>query len=91
MQEATFRLSETAISTLQHLAEATGQSPDQILSDAISLYSEAHSLMPQSASSTEPDPLIGLFIGSPDLATQSEEILQHDLTPQGWTWKPKSR
>lgn len=29
------------------------------------------------------DPLIGLFAGSPDLATQSEEILHQDLTSQG--------
>lgn len=88
MQEATFRLSEEAIATLQHLAQATGQSPDEILSDAISLYSETHSLPSDSVDSTLSDPLIGLFAGSPDLATQSEEILQQDLTAQGWTWKP---
>lgn len=40
--------------------------------------------------STVPDPLIGLFAGSPDLATQSEEILHQDLTAQGWTWKQPS-
>ncbi|MBD1844311.1 hypothetical protein H6F89_13105 [Cyanobacteria bacterium FACHB-63] len=37
------------------------------------------------------DPLIGLFAGSPDLATRSEEILHQDLTPQGWTWKQPSQ
>ena len=89
MQEATFRLSEAAIATLQHLAQATGQSPDEILSDAISLYSETHSLTPGSVDSTPVDSLIGLFAGSPHLATQSEEILQQDLTAQGWTWKPR--
>jgi twitching motility protein PilJ len=34
------------------------------------------------------DSLIGLFSGSPDLATQSEDILQKSITPtSGWTWK----
>jgi len=34
------------------------------------------------------DPLIGLFSGSPDLATQAETILQQDITPNsGVTWK----
>ena len=34
------------------------------------------------------DPLIGLFAGSPDLATKSEEILQQEITEKsGWTWK----
>ncbi|OIP69214.1 MAG: hypothetical protein AUK43_13545 [Oscillatoriales cyanobacterium CG2_30_40_61] len=34
------------------------------------------------------DPLIGLFAGSPDLATQSEEILNRELNPtSGFTWK----
>jgi hypothetical protein len=36
----------------------------------------------------ESDPLIGLFRGSPDLATQSEEILQQEIKESsGWTWK----
>ncbi len=34
------------------------------------------------------DPLIGLFAGSPDLATKSEEILQQEITEKsGWAWK----
>jgi hypothetical protein len=34
------------------------------------------------------DPLIGLFAGSPDLATKSEEILQQEITEKsGWRWK----
>lgn len=40
---------------------------------------------------TGKDPLIGLFAGSPDLATRSEEILHQDLTLQGWTWKQPSQ
>ena len=35
------------------------------------------------------DPLIGLFSGSPDLATRSEDILQQSIdSTSGWTWKP---
>ena len=34
------------------------------------------------------DPLIGLFSGSPDLATQAEEILEQELNSiSGFTWK----
>ena len=34
------------------------------------------------------DPLVGLFAGSPDLATKSEEFLRQEITEKsGWTWK----
>jgi hypothetical protein len=37
---------------------------------------------------TDPDPLIGLFSGSPNLATNAEEILQQAIEAQaGWSWK----
>ncbi len=37
---------------------------------------------------TEPDPLIGLFSGSPNLATDAENLLQQTIEPQtGWSWK----
>jgi len=40
---------------------------------------------------SEDDPLIGLFAGSPDLATNSEEILQEEITDKsGWTYKKVS-
>ncbi len=36
------------------------------------------------------DPLIGLFQGSADLATKSEEILEEEIQEHsGWTWKEK--
>jgi len=38
--------------------------------------------------SPETDPLIGLFSGSPNLATNAEDILQQSAsTDSGWTWK----
>lgn len=40
------------------------------------------------ADSAKTDPLIGLFSGSPTLATNAEDILQQNATPDsGWTWK----
>ncbi|ELS05135.1 hypothetical protein Xen7305DRAFT_00048750 [Xenococcus sp. PCC 7305] len=40
------------------------------------------------AISEEEDPIIGLFSGSPNLAEQSEEILQQEIQQNsGWTWK----
>ncbi|MFN6516684.1 MAG: hypothetical protein RMY29_019560 [Nostoc sp. CreGUA01] len=34
------------------------------------------------------DPLIGLFAATPDLAANSEDILQQEITEKsGWTWK----
>jgi hypothetical protein len=44
-------------------------------------------IVPQQPS-TDPDPLIGLFSGSPNLATNAEEILQQAIEAQaGWSWK----
>lgn len=67
------------------LAHRRGQSPEAIVNEAVALYLDTQSAKLRS---TEPDPLIGLFAGSPDLATKSEEILQQGITEQsGWTWK----
>lgn len=34
------------------------------------------------------DPLVGLFSGVTDLATNSEDILEQEITEKsGWTWK----
>ncbi|VXD18207.1 hypothetical protein [Planktothrix paucivesiculata] len=67
------------------------------LSDQIHLASQIMQLveqkMPPSTGEIAPipqseDPLIGLFAGSPDLATQSEEILNRELnSTSGFTWK----
>ncbi len=38
--------------------------------------------------SLESDPLVGLFADATDLATNSEAILQQEITGKsGWTWK----
>ncbi len=70
---------------LTHLAQQRGQSPEIIVTEAVNLYLQLQSAQPQTP---EKDSLIGLFAGSPDLAEQSEAILQQDITPaSGWTWK----
>jgi hypothetical protein len=36
----------------------------------------------------EPDPLIGFFSSSPNLAEESEQILEAEIAQKsGWTWK----
>ncbi|MDY6804599.1 MAG: hypothetical protein SXA11_12435 [Cyanobacteriota bacterium] len=41
---------------------------------------------------SEDEPLIGLFAASPDLATNSEEILREEITDKsGWTYKEMPR
>ena len=67
------------------------------ISEQIGLASQLMQLVVQKVpSSTETitsqsqveDPLIGLFSGSPDLATQAEEILEQELNSiSGFTWK----
>jgi len=68
------------------------QMPEQLANQDIELilvYQRVES--PDSADEPLPpqeDPLIGLFSGSPDLATQSETILEQNITPtSGFTWK----
>ena len=69
------------------LAQRKGQAPEALIKEAIVTYLTTQDLQRSESPATESDPLIGLFAGSPDLATQSEEILQQEITPSGWTWK----
>ncbi|CAN1211536.1 hypothetical protein TUMEXPCC7403_15140 [Tumidithrix helvetica PCC 7403] len=56
--------------------------------EIILIYQPIETDSPQEFLTTQDDPLIGLFAGSPDLAEKSEEILQLEITPNsGWTWK----
>ncbi|MEL7355573.1 MAG: hypothetical protein AAFN40_03305 [Cyanobacteria bacterium J06560_6] len=81
--------------TIQELLSAAQQLS---LSDQIRLASQlmqTASQKLQASTDTAPaesdpieDPLIGLFAGSPDLASQSEEILSKEVQPAaGFTWK----
>ncbi|MEB3312794.1 MAG: hypothetical protein VKL98_01480 [Cyanobacteriota bacterium] len=43
----------------------------------------------ESRSVVDDDPIVGLYSGSPDLATNAEDILAAEIQPKsGWTNKP---
>ena len=65
---------------LAPLAQNPDQTTESTVSEEVISYSEIQAI--------DNDPLIGLFSGSPDLATQSEDILQQSIdSTSGWTWK----
>jgi hypothetical protein len=73
------------VDRLTQLAQKRGQTAESIITEAVLSYLQAQ--VPDE-NDVNNDPLIGLFSGSPDLATQSEDILQQSITPtSGWTWK----
>lgn len=69
---------------LTDLAQKRGLSLDVLVTEAILVYLNAQK---SQELASESDPLIDLFSGSTGLATQSEAILQQEITPSGWTWK----
>jgi predicted DNA-binding protein len=70
---------------LAKLARKRGQTTESIITEAVLSYLQVQAL---DDNVLDDDPLIGLFSGSPDLATQSEDILQQSITAtSGWTWK----
>ena len=64
------------LTSLVKIADQKGQTLESTLSEAVELYLENQ---PTATVSTQPDPLIGLFKGSPHLATESEEILEKEM------------
>ena len=77
---------QTLLEKLINLASNRGQSPESIISEAVRLYLEIQSL--ETVNDAVSDPLIGLFAATPDLAINSEDILQNEVTEKsGWTWK----
>lgn len=66
------------------LAHQKGQSPEAIITEAVRQYIASATVKRTDVS----NPLVGLFAGSPDLATESENILQQEIAQKsGWTWK----
>lgn len=66
------------------------QLPDQLANQEVEIVLVYQTVgeSQEQAAPTADDSLIGLFSGSPDLATQSKEILQDEIHSQsGWTWK----
>jgi hypothetical protein len=73
------------IEQLTQLAHKRGQTTESIITEAVLSYLQTQ--VPNDSDISD-DPLIGLFSGSPDLATQSEDILQQSINAtSGWTWK----
>jgi hypothetical protein len=73
------------IERLTQLAQKRGQTAESIVTEAVLSYLQTQ--VPDK-NDVNDDSLIGLFSGSPDLATQSEDILQQSITAtSGWTWK----
>jgi hypothetical protein len=64
------------IERLAQLARKRGQTTESIITEAVLSYLQAQVL---DESAIGDDPLIGLFSGSPNLATQSEDILQQPI------------
>jgi hypothetical protein len=74
------------IEQLTQLARKRGQTTESIVTEAVLSYLQTQ--VPDE-NDVNDDPLIGLFSGSPDLATQSEDILEQSIAAtSGWTWKP---
>jgi hypothetical protein len=77
---------QTLLEKLINLASKRGQSPESIISEAVRSYLEIQSL--ETVNDAVSDPLIGLFAATPDLAINSKDILQNEVTEKsGWTWK----
>ncbi|MBO1351677.1 MAG: hypothetical protein EBE86_031860 [Hormoscilla sp. GUM202] len=84
---------QALLEKLLALARQRGQSPEAIVTEIVNIYLERQPLAIgdlglRSAHATRSDPLVGMFAGSPDLATKSETILQAEIREKsGWTWK----
>ncbi len=65
----------TLLTNLAKIASQQGKSIESTLSEAVQLYLENQPIEPLTP---QPDRLIGLFKGSPNLATESEDILQKE-------------
>jgi predicted transcriptional regulator len=77
---------QTLLEKLINLASKRGQSPESIISEAVKSYLETQ--LQETVNDAVSDPLIGLFAATPDLAINSEDILQNEVTEKsGWTWK----
>jgi len=76
---------QALLEKLLALARQRGQSPEAIVTEIVKIYLERQ---PLAIGDMGSDPLVGMFAGSPDLATKSETILQEEIREKsGWTWK----
>jgi hypothetical protein len=87
--EIATQLDDDHAGKLAYIQTQTSQDLTEILNQAIDLYyQKLNPAQDTPLPTTLEDPLIGLFSGSPNLATQAREILQQEVKPEsGWTWK----
>ena len=65
------------------------QTPDLTVGETVEVFIIT-TKYPKNEDNDDSDPLIGLFEGSPDLATKSEDMLHQEIKEDsGWTWKEK--
>lgn len=80
---------------LQDLAQLSAEEQLEVIAQATEHLKRRATTKPQqpdaesaSPSDASADPLMGLFSGSPNLATESEKILEQEISAHsGWTWK----
>jgi DNA polymerase III psi subunit len=74
------------LAKLLTLANQQQKTLEALLEEAILQYFQ---LQEQEVLSVDDDPIVGLYSGSPDLATNAEDILAAEIQPKsGWTNKP---
>ena len=73
------------LAKLLSLANQQQKTLEALLEEAILQYVQ---IQEQEILSADEDPIVGLYSGSPDLATNAETILAADIQPRsGWTKK----
>ncbi len=86
--EIATQLDDDHAGKLAYIQTQTSQDLTEILNQAIDLYYQKLNPTQDTPPTALEDPLIGLFSGPPNLATQAKEILQQEVKPEsGWTWK----
>jgi hypothetical protein len=69
----------------------TVQLPESLANQEVELILSYQPVQEVTLSDPDTDPLIGLFTGSHNLATDSESILEREIAPRtGWSWKQQS-
>lgn len=73
------------LTKLIELANRQQKPLETLLDEAVQQYFQIHDKAPIDV---EEDPIVGLYVGSPDLASNAESILAAEIQPQsGWTIK----
>jgi len=75
----------SVLTKLIELASQQQKPLETLLDEAVQQYFQTHNKEPLAV---EDDPIVGFYAGSPDLASNAENILAAEVQPQsGWTTK----